>query len=271
MLPLLGLAGESGSLLSEFKKWLRQGDIYKPFTDHVAEELGDILWYVADIASKMDLDLEEVARENLAKTASRWGKGSAGQRVLFPRSATRYDAGCPEHERLPRTITAKFQPVGDSCLRVTINGSQCGDPLTDNAHETDGYRFHDVFHFTMAVLFGWSPTLRKLLSCKRKSQPDTDEVEDGARASITEEAVSAVVYGFAKDYSLFDGATSIEFRLLQTIKMMTRPFEVHDRTYREWEIVILEAFKVWRQMIANNGGVFVGDADKGTIRYEALN
>lgn len=31
MVPLLGLAGEAGSLLTEFKKWLRQGDIYRPF------------------------------------------------------------------------------------------------------------------------------------------------------------------------------------------------------------------------------------------------
>ncbi|MEP4336801.1 MAG: pyrophosphatase, partial [Roseobacter sp.] len=43
MVPLLGLAGETGSLLSEFKKYLRQGDIYKPFEQQVTEELGDIL------------------------------------------------------------------------------------------------------------------------------------------------------------------------------------------------------------------------------------
>ena len=64
MVPLLGLAGEAGSLLSEFKKWLRQGDIYRPFADQVSEEIGDILWYVSNIASKMHLDLEEIAREN---------------------------------------------------------------------------------------------------------------------------------------------------------------------------------------------------------------
>ena len=52
MVPLLGLAGEAGSLLSEYKKWLREGGRYKPFTDQVAEEIGDILWYLANIAGK---------------------------------------------------------------------------------------------------------------------------------------------------------------------------------------------------------------------------
>ncbi len=43
MVTLLGLAGETGSLLSEYKKWFREGDAYKPFSDQVSEELGDIL------------------------------------------------------------------------------------------------------------------------------------------------------------------------------------------------------------------------------------
>src|SRR4029079_5155490 len=72
MIPLLGLAGEAGSLLSEYKKWLRDGESYLPFTDQVAEELGDILWYLANLASKLNLDLGEIAAENLAKVAERW-------------------------------------------------------------------------------------------------------------------------------------------------------------------------------------------------------
>ena len=47
MVPLLGLAGEAGSLLTEYKKWLREGDRYRPFSDQVSEEIGDILWYLS--------------------------------------------------------------------------------------------------------------------------------------------------------------------------------------------------------------------------------
>ncbi len=72
MVPLLGLAGEAGSLLTEYKKWLREGASYQIFKDRVVEELGDILWYVANIASKEDLNLEVVAEENLKKVRRRW-------------------------------------------------------------------------------------------------------------------------------------------------------------------------------------------------------
>jgi len=159
---------------------------------------------------------------------------------------------------------------GRQKLEVTIAGTQCGDRLTDNAYINDGYRFHDVFHMTLCILLGWSPIMRKLLGCKRKSDPEIDEVEDGARASITEEAISALAYGFAQDYSMFEGADSIEYELLRTIKIMTRPLEVHDRTPHEWENAILKAFGVWRDMMRNNGGVFIGNSVRGEILYKPL-
>lgn len=271
MVPLLGLAGESGSLLSEFKKWLRQGEIYKPFEAQVSEELGDILWYVSNIASKLDLDLEEIARNNLAKVDERFGNASQnGQQELFNQDHE-YDEGYPEGERLPREILAEFHPASGedgNKIDVVINGQSFGDRLTDNSHSDDGYRFHDVFHLTLCCRLGWSPIIRKLLKCKRKSDAKVDEVEDGARAGITEEAISAVAFGFAQDYSLFEGANSIEFSLLRTINEMTRPFEISSCSFREWEMAILEAFAVWRQMIANNGGVFAGTKDSVTYRAE---
>jgi NTP pyrophosphatase (non-canonical NTP hydrolase) len=54
ILPLLGLAGEAGQLLSEYKKYLRDGEAHELFPERVAEELGDILWYVASAAAKHD-------------------------------------------------------------------------------------------------------------------------------------------------------------------------------------------------------------------------
>src|SRR5947209_13452876 len=83
MVPLLGLAGEAGSLLSEYKKWMREGERYRPFTDQVAEEIGDILWYLANIADREGLDLQEIAEENLAKLADRFQPRSTGETPLF--------------------------------------------------------------------------------------------------------------------------------------------------------------------------------------------
>ncbi len=271
MVPLLGLAGEAGSLLSEYKKWIREGERYRPFTDQVAEEIGDILWYLANIADKEGLDLQEIAEENLAKLADRFQPKDEGAAPLF--GGEGYDASYAEGERLPQSLVVEFREVevdGRKKLETTVNGRTFGDSLTDNAHIDDGYRFHDVFHFSNAILLGWSPIVRRLLGVKRKSVPHMDEVEDGARAAVTEEAISAVVFGYAKDFSFFQGSDTVEFGLLRTIKQMTAPFEVRDKSLREWEIAILQGYSVWRSMVANKGGVFIGAARTRSVRYEAL-
>ncbi|HJZ94804.1 MAG TPA: nucleoside triphosphate pyrophosphohydrolase family protein [Gemmataceae bacterium] len=271
IVPLLGLAGEAGSLLSEYKKWMREGDRYRPFTDQVAEEIGDILWYLANIAEKEGLDLQEIAEENLAKIADRFHSEQTDSTPLF--GGDRYDTTYPESERLPLSVTVEFREIevdGRRKLETRINGVRFGDSLTDNSHVDDGYRFHDVFHFTNAILLGWSPIVRRTLGVKRKSVPQVDEVEDGARAGVTEEAISAVVFGYAKDFSFFQGSDTVEFGLLRMIKQMTAPFEVRDKGLRQWEIAILEGYKVWRELVANKGGVFIGDAKSRFVRYEPL-
>jgi NTP pyrophosphatase (non-canonical NTP hydrolase) len=271
MVPLLGLAGEAGSLLTEYKKWLREGERYRPFTDQVSEEIGDILWYLATIAQREGLDLQEIAEENLAKLQDRWSPKLGENAELFPRDG--YDAGYPVHEQLPRSLTVQFREIvvdGIRKLETTTDGEPFGDHLTDNSHADDGYRYHDVFHLTNAILLGWSPVVRKLLKVKRKSVPHIDEVEDGARARVTEEAVSAYVFGIAKDYSFFDGAESVEFGLLRTIRLLTHAFEVRDKSLRDWEEAILAGYRVWRAMVANKGGLFFGDATTRTIEYRPL-
>lgn len=271
IVPLLGLAGEAGSLLSEYKKWMRDGDRYRPFTDQVAEEIGDILWYLANIAEKEGLDLQEIAEENLAKIADRFYSEQTRSAPLC--RGDRYDTAYPESEQLPQTLTVEFREIqvdGKRKLETTINGKRFGDSLTDNSHVDDGYRFHDVFHFTNAILLGWSPIVRRTLGVKRKSVPQVDEVEDGARAGVTEEAISAIIFGYAKDFSFFQGSDAVEFSLLRMIKQMTTPFEVRDQGLRQWEIAILEGYRVWREMVANNGGVFIGNAKTHSVGYEPL-
>jgi MazG C-terminal domain len=100
--------------------------------------------------------------------------------------------------------------------------------------------------------------------------PQVDEVEDGARAGVTEEAISAVVFGYAKDFSFFKGSDTVEFELLRMIKQMTAPFEVRDKALRQWEIAILKGYAVWREMVANKGGIFIGEAKTSVIRYQPL-
>jgi|SRR5882724_6535457 len=69
MLPLLGLFGEVGSLLSELKKKQRDSDSYVGYEDSVLEEFGDVLWYFANISQRANLPLNSLAQRVLRETA----------------------------------------------------------------------------------------------------------------------------------------------------------------------------------------------------------
>ena len=262
VVPMLGLAGETGQLLSEYKKHLRDGEAHRLFKERVSEELGDLLWYVANVASKFDLELDEIATANLAKLKARWASERA--------TPLCFDATLPEGERFPRRFEVELVDVDDEHrqrVRVSINNVLVGDVLTDNAYDPDGYRFHDVFHLAYAAVLGWSPTVRALLRCKRKSRPLLDEVEDGGRAAVIEEGISALVFNYARHHHMLDGVRTLDFQLLRTIKDMTSHLEVRECTTGEWEQAILHGFEVWRAVLAARGGRIAVDLDRRYLEY----
>jgi NTP pyrophosphatase (non-canonical NTP hydrolase) len=75
--PALGLAGEAGEVAEHAKKAIRDdgGVVVQERREQMAKELGDVLWYVAQIASELGLDLDEIARANLEKLLSRQQRG----------------------------------------------------------------------------------------------------------------------------------------------------------------------------------------------------
>lgn len=271
MVPILGLAGEVGELLNEYKKKLRDGDAHERFTDRVAEELGDILWYTAETATKFTLELDDIALRNLAKTRARFG--STGSEATLFAAGPAFDAKFPDNERFPRKFVAEFRPWHDDGTvktRVFVGGEQMGDPLTDNAHTPDGYRFHDVFHLACAAVLGWSPVIRKHLNRKRRSEARVDEVEDGGRAIVTEEGISALVFAYARDHKSLEGVESVDYHVLKAIRIMSSSFEVALCTTGEWERAILMGYEVWKEVEKNQGGKVELDLDKRTIRYVGL-
>jgi len=69
----LKLSGEAGEISDEVGKWYGQGhDLDR---DHLIEELGDVLWHVAEIATALGVDLGEVAFQNLEKLHRRYPEG----------------------------------------------------------------------------------------------------------------------------------------------------------------------------------------------------
>jgi NTP pyrophosphatase (non-canonical NTP hydrolase) len=276
IVPILGLAGEVGELVNEFKKYLRDGAAHVRFRDRLAEELGDVLWYVADTATKFELSLSEIAEQNLVKTRARWGfaDGSAAPALPGPHV---FDKGFPEYERFPRRFVAVFEQVDEGGMRkvrVMVENRQLGEDLTDNAHQADGYRFHDVFHLACAAVLGWSPVTRRNFpfgpeakGIKRKSNVIIDEVEDGGRAIVTEEGISALVFAYAVDHASLEGVSHVDYDLLKSIRVLTAKFEVSVCTAGEWEAAILMGYRVWKQLEREHGGTVEVDLDNRCIRF----
>jgi NTP pyrophosphatase (non-canonical NTP hydrolase) len=253
LIALLGLAGETGTLLSEHKKWLRDGDAHDRVTG-VAEDIGDILWYLAAAASALGIDLAEAARANLAKTADRWPTAHRVRRGPFDVDlppARVFDAGFRDEQRLPRQLVVALAPVpGDPhrVIGIVEGGAALGNLVGDNAYEGDGYRWHDAIHLAHLAVLGWSPVVRALLGHKRKDSPVVDDVEDGGRAIAIEEGIAAAVFDYASRHRWLDEVVAVDTRLLVGLRSLTRGLEVADVTLLEWEQAILRGFGCWRSL-----------------------
>ena len=75
--PALGLAGEAGEVAEHAKKAIRDdgGTVSDERKEAMSKELGDVLWYVAQLATELDLNLDEIAAQNLEKLLSRQQRG----------------------------------------------------------------------------------------------------------------------------------------------------------------------------------------------------
>ncbi len=257
--PLLGLAGEVGTLVAEYKKSLRSGEMYVGFRDQVAEELGDLLWYVAALARTCGLSLDDIATQNIEKTRLAWSSE-------LPELVT-YDESHPENERLPRHLTITFHLTDDGRVRLFLGEKSVGDPLDDNAYEEDHYRFHDALHLAHAAVLGWSPLTRSLLGKKRRSQPEVDRVEDGARAIFLEEGLVAFVFTEAERRGFFENTARVDWELLKTIQRITDHLEVRNQPPVAWQSAILQGYEVWRALRANGGGSVELNLDARTFKY----
>ncbi len=71
MYAALGLNGESGEVAEKIKKMVRDNHSRDEVRESVRKELGDVLWYVAEVATQFSLSLDDIALGNVNKLASR--------------------------------------------------------------------------------------------------------------------------------------------------------------------------------------------------------
>ncbi|HLN04514.1 MAG TPA: hypothetical protein VK335_34830 [Bryobacteraceae bacterium] len=96
------------------------------------------------------------------------------------------------------------------------------------------------------------------------------EAQDGGRAIVVEEGLTAWIFARAKELNYFEGQNSVSFDLLKTVKQFVAGYEVELCPLSLWEIAILRGYDVFRQVKANLGGTIVCDRAARTIEYKAL-
>lgn len=292
--PMLGLASETGSILNIYKKYLRDGIDLAANREFLREELGDLLWYMAAVATACGLDLEDIAQANLRRTHDRYRCQHSGAEC---RSLPGFDAGYPLRERFPRrlvvAVTERLLPSDRRAVALTLVsaepdtfpdgpvtvggklagfqvGAELGDPLTDNTRRVDAYRFHDAIHLGFMAVLGWSPVMRALLRLKRKSSPEADECEDGARAIFAEEGLAAMLSRLAPGRTGFLSQSSIDGVVIDVARAAATGLEAEAVPGWLWQCAIQQGFTAMHLLDQHGGGYLVADLDTRELVYRKL-
>ena len=210
--------------------------------------------------AEANIDLARVADSNMAKTRGRFLEPVASCLPTF-------DLDFPPDERLPQRFEIQIDRRSSGLSYLRWNGVFIGDALSDNIAGKDDYRYHDVFHLAHAAILHWSPTFRSLIKHKRKSDPRVDDTQDGGRAIVVEEGLTAWIFSRAKHLAFFEGQDRVSFDLLKTVQQFIRGYEIDACPLSLWEKAILRGYEVFRLVRSNRGGIIVGNRDDRTIEY----
>lgn len=257
-------------LLSESERQLHDQLQDRPILDI----LGEIAWHLAAIATAYKLSFDEIVGDNIRK-------------IQLRRSATLrtplHDEEWPnEMEKLPRYFEVEFRTIKKGRSQMYLNGCPLGNELTDNFGEDDGYRFHDALHLANMAHLGWSPVLRGFMKRKRKSEPKVDEVQDGARAIIVEEAIVKVIHSEGrriadilypdmapKDRPVFSDNVDIPFSLFTLIQRWVKGLEVEKNSFHEWKNAIRDGFRIYKKLAKHSQGTVIVDLDQRKITFRS--
>jgi hypothetical protein len=100
---------------------------------------------------------------------------------------------------------------------------------------------------------------RKLLGCKRASNPRLAVVEDGGRAKVLEEVVCALIYDYGKQRDFNVSAEEIDESFIELLQRVTADREVSQLAGASWRELIEVALKTWKALREQRGGVLEGD------------
>ncbi len=153
---------------------------------------------------------------------------------------------------------------GVSHVTVRLGAMQWGDPLNDNSHVEDFYRYHDVFHLGLYALTGWSPVTEHFL--KAKTDP---------RQEMLEEALSIFAFNEAKKKEFFvqrkpsnDFLKRFQGMAEYVPYSLTDQTSVHAVSKQQWSDTLVDIYGVFSQLKTNRGGKVV--LDPATHQFDYL-
>jgi len=238
--------------------------------------LSEIVWHLAALANIYRLKLSDVLELTQEKAQFRNPKDLPG-----PRHQTSKKAG----EQFPDKFEIHFLDNNQGQTTMfwvegEVVKKKLGASLRDNNHEGDGYRFHDVMHVACAVYLGWSPNLRSFMGLKRRSNRKTNEIEDGGRAKILEEAVILEVHLQAKAFekyieqagesitgSPYAYESALGFEFLRRLHELTKEHEVYDNPKQDWEDAIRNGYDGYHKLTKANGGIIDIDMKNRVMNF----
>ena len=242
------------------------------------DALGEIMWHLSALASLYKLTLSDILSLTRDKARFRNPMNKPG----------------PSHdnkvvgEHFPDRFEVHFVDGGDArsnmyWIQDDRVVAKLGATLTDNDHDGDGYRFHDVMHIAFAVHLGWSPNLRAFMDLKRRSSKATDEVEDGGRAKILEEAVILKIHRRAEDFegyfvdagkvvhgSPYNEPDAMSFEFLRSLHELCRGHEVYDNPKQDWERALREGYDCYHKLRHARGGIIAIDIAARALTFRPL-
>lgn len=290
--PMLGLAFATGSILTP-EKSPRLDATSSTLKTRFRRELGDLLGYVSAVATASDLNLGEIAAKNLKRSHDLYTVVATPFPKLFRQLPSLDDPKQPT-ECFPRKLIIRFVektvgigpptakqriidaipnafPKGPIKVGAKLQGFSLnvalGDMTTDNLRSADGYRYHDAIHLAFAAVLGWSPVVRRLLRLKRKSKPDTDRDEDGARAVFTEEGLVAILSKLAPRRMGFLGENTVDGQVIAMAQAAVQALEIESAPGWLWRRAISQGFQAMTELRSNKGGYLSVDLDQRSLVY----
>ncbi|MGP4907167.1 hypothetical protein ACTXGW_13545 [Psychrobacter faecalis] len=234
--------------------------------DTTSEKIERFLNIYLEMMEFLNLDLLSIVENNTFKIRNRF---IPIEELHLPLLS--FDSTFSKDEQLPIEFEVHIVEKPNGRAYLKWNDVFIGGALNDNHQENDNYKYHDVFHLAFAAILHWSPTFRALIKHKRKSNPSIDETQDSGRPIVIEEGLSAWLFSISKQRGIdFTKESSISYDLLKTIQIFVRGYEVEKCPLQLWVKAIIQGYTVFNQVVANKGGIIIGNRRERTLGFRKL-